>query len=174
MAHKALPTSHLVKSRLNRSHFIDICSWCKISLDSQVHILWHCEPAKWGWEFIDKWWEIKVDESNLWKSFSYFKSPSVRAAWGIVLASTLWTIWLIRNQYVFEGKKVVKKVLEDLILLRSSSWCESLNIIIPHNQTIWNINPVGLILSSSKLARNLNFNSNEQLYGFVDGARVAV
>lgn len=109
MNHNALPTSHLVRNRVNKNLINDVCLWCLNSVDNQDHILWDCEPAKWGWSFIEKWWEAKITLHNLWSSFSKFKSPIVKNAWGVVVASTLWTVWLVRNRCVFEGKKPTKR-----------------------------------------------------------------
>lgn len=170
MSNKALPTSQLIKNRLNRFQYSDVCVWCKNSEDNQDHILWHCEPAKWGWSFVESWWEVKVFETNLWSSMSFFKSPSVRMAWGAVLAATLWTIWLFRNQCVFEGKKHDRKSLVNLILIRTLSWYESLNLIQKEKEHVWRSNPVGLVLACSKYSKKQLCSKISQLFCFIDGA----
>ncbi|KAK1383748.1 hypothetical protein POM88_021483 [Heracleum sosnowskyi] len=108
----SLPTAHLLQKRFKGNLILSKCVICHNSDETQDHIFWGCEYATWAWHFVEVWWEVKVSKNNFWSSFHKFKSPSVKAAWGIVLAATLWTIWLSRNQTVFENNKLGRKALE--------------------------------------------------------------
>ncbi|KAK1394091.1 hypothetical protein POM88_013147 [Heracleum sosnowskyi] len=166
----SLPTAHLLQKRFKGNLILSKCLICHNSDETQDHIFWGCEYATWAWHFVEVWWEVKVSKNNFWSSFHKFKSPSVKAAWGIVLAATLWTIWLLRNQTVFENNKLGRKALEDLLLLRTLHWCESVKLLDQSQSSIWASNPAGLILSNSKTIKKNLWTKNSSLMGFIDGS----
>ncbi|KAK1401004.1 hypothetical protein POM88_000609 [Heracleum sosnowskyi] len=166
----SLPTAHLLQKRFKGNLILSKCLICHNSDETQDHIFWGCEYATWAWHFVEVWWEVKVSKNNFWSSFHKFKSPSVKAAWGIVLAATLWTIWLSRNQTVFENNKLGRKALEDLLLLRTLHWCESVMLLDQSQSNIWASNPAGLILSNSKTVKKNLWTENSSLMGFIDGS----
>ncbi|KAK1379692.1 hypothetical protein POM88_026436 [Heracleum sosnowskyi] len=170
MLHNSLPTNSLLRYRTNLMGISQFCKWCSSTTETQDHILWECEPAIWAWEFIYSWWEIRVIKTNIWRSFSSTKSCSIRIAWGIVIAATLWTLWMTRNLNVFEGKKTAKKMLENLIILRSASWSEAINLINPGCLNLWIRNPMGLVLTCSKQAKLYLTTKSTTLQGFIDGS----
>lgn len=97
-----LPTTKFLKGRL-KGNFVgsDICKWCNLEEESQEHILWDCELANWAWQFVANWWGIQIPKGHIKYNLARFKSPSIKAAWGVTWSSTLWTIWLCRFQFIF-------------------------------------------------------------------------
>lgn len=96
------------------------------------------------------------------------KCPTVRVAWEITWSTTLWTLWLCRNQVVFQGVRITREDLIYLIVIRSQRWCQAVSLI--DNSTIWRSNPIGLILSTSLSRKRQLMVSNAVLIGFIDGA----
>ncbi|KAK1373727.1 hypothetical protein POM88_029920 [Heracleum sosnowskyi] len=122
--------------------------------------------SKWVWKW--KWWEIPLTKDCIWESLKSFKSPSVKDAWGISISATLWTLWIARNQENFEGMKLNQKNLEYLIIFRSLSWCEAVNLLEENSLNVWVRNPIGAILRSS--THDQNFLNVFQVIGYVDGS----
>ncbi|KAK1373247.1 hypothetical protein POM88_029440 [Heracleum sosnowskyi] len=82
----------------------------------------------------------------------------------------MWTLWLVRNQNVFESKKTNKKELERLIVVRTNSLCEAIRLIEPSNLSIWIRNSYGLVLSCSKRAKNVVSIGSASIVGFIDAS----
>ncbi|KAK1389254.1 hypothetical protein POM88_017432 [Heracleum sosnowskyi] len=124
--------------------------------------------AKWAWSFVSSWWNIEVKSGDARNISLKFKGPSTRVAWEITWSATMWTIWLCRNQLVFQNTRIKKNELHVLITYRSQLWCQAANLI--DDRPTWKTNPIGMILSSSKKRLSSLFNANSELIGFIDGA----
>ncbi|KAK1404363.1 hypothetical protein POM88_003968 [Heracleum sosnowskyi] len=89
------------------------------------------------------------------------------------MGATLWSIWLYKNQLVFE-KKVIK--FEELIFLnkfRVLKWCEASNLCKGLNQNHWMINPAGILLASFKKYVAPLPNNCSELWGYIDGSFIS-
>ena len=99
-----LPTRSFLNSRLKL--IADGCEWCKSCPESTSHLFWDCEPAKWTWDFIGRWWSlhaIRIRDSNfsLLRLLSTRVFPAARGIWHLVVAAALWSLWLARNELIF-------------------------------------------------------------------------
>ncbi|KAK1357882.1 hypothetical protein POM88_051138 [Heracleum sosnowskyi] len=61
---KILPTSSFLANRLGQ-RFIGsrVCKWCNRDEETQMHLFWRCEMAKWAWSFVSSWWNIEKSVS---------------------------------------------------------------------------------------------------------------
>lgn len=70
--------------------------------------------------------------------------------WETVLAATIWTIWLIRNESSFHSKEPVISNVMQLIKFKSLSWGLALGLIIKKKSSWWADNPTGVVTASLK------------------------
>lgn len=143
-----LPTNLILSQRINS--ISSSCTRCSASSESVHHILWECIWANWAWKFIGKWWSIKdlVRRNKVFslKFLLHRKWPKfVRQTWQLVVSATLWTVWLARNEWVFNKKSMKQETLKQLILYRVASWGEAANILNCGHDPLWKINPVGAL-----------------------------
>ena len=120
---EVLPTTYFLSSKIK--DFSPLCPWCGQTNETLKHLFWDCVVATWAWQFIELWWSIK--HSTLFKFgfcllyiLKLYKPKYVRQIWQIVVTACLWSIWLARNDLIFNKVKITKKGLQDLIFFRVS------------------------------------------------------
>ncbi|KAK1360352.1 hypothetical protein POM88_044826 [Heracleum sosnowskyi] len=87
---KILPTSSFLANRLGQSFLGSrACKWCNRDEESQMHLFWKCEMAKWAWSFVSSWWNIEVKIGDARNISLKFKGPSTRVAWEITWSATM-------------------------------------------------------------------------------------
>ncbi|KAK1372726.1 hypothetical protein POM88_028919 [Heracleum sosnowskyi] len=166
---KILPTSSFLAGRIGpRFAGSRVCKWCNRDEETQMHLFWKCEVAQWAWNFVSTWWKIKIKSGDAGKSSLNFKGPSTRMAWEITWSATLWTIWLCRNQMLFQQVRIKQNELQFLITQRSQLWCQAAKLI--DDGILWKSNPIGMVLSASNSKLNFLSNVNAGLIGFIDGS----
>lgn len=107
-----LHTRRFLNSRI--SNIPPLCVWCEKADESIDHIFWDCILAKEAWEFTGNWWSNKNKLSRM-RTFSPEKllkgtSNGIHAKyWQMSVAATIWSIWLSRNEFLFERKRIKKK-----------------------------------------------------------------
>lgn len=145
---EVLPTRLFLSQRLRTCD--PTCAWCGQTNKSLVHLFWDCELALWAWHYIESWWSIKHD--LLFKSgFSLqyilrlYKPKFVQQIWQIVVTATLWSVWLARNDLIFNNVKISKLGLQDLIFFRIEKWGLASKTILFAQFPLWKVNPLGLI-----------------------------
>lgn len=75
--------------------------------------------------------------------------------WKVIVASTLWTIWLARNEAVLKRKKLNKSSLLMLINLRSFKWLEVEELVCHNVLSTWLLAPEGCVQISTSYFRKL-------------------
>ncbi|KAK1372733.1 hypothetical protein POM88_028926 [Heracleum sosnowskyi] len=166
---KILPTSSFLAGRIGpRFAGSRVCKWCNRDEETQMHLFWKCEVAQWAWNFVSTWWKIKIKSGDAGKSSLNFKGPSTRMAGEITWSATLWTIWLCRNQMLFQQVRIKQNELQFLITQRSQLWCQAAKLI--DDGILWKSNPIGMVLSASNSKLNFLSNVNAGLIGFIDGS----
>lgn len=143
-----VPTRDFLNSRLHT--VTNLCPWCLLTSESASHLFWHCELSIWAWEFVSRWWSLPAIRKFIphFSLFSLLKIKVHKAAsriWYIVVAATLWSIWLARNELVFSNIKISKATLVDLIFLRVSKWGKASGLIEFGDTPLWKIHPQGAI-----------------------------
>lgn len=77
----------------------------------------------------------------MWRSKGLFKIKILSKIWEMVLAATIWTIWLVRNEKLFQGKEADLITVISLIKFRTLSWGLALGLILKEKASWWNSNP---------------------------------
>lgn len=126
-SHKVLPTKVLLRSRMPNFGLDDLCEWCLRGHENLDHIFFHCQVARWAWKFISEWWNVKFvpkDPDEVWKVINFqFTGSSLKKVWQVIVATALWSIWLIRNEKIFQNIRISREGLHHVILDRSFQWC---------------------------------------------------
>lgn len=122
-----LPTKSLLAKRLKLGDSEKRCKWCDFCEESIDHLFWRCNLAKWGWLYVFKWWNMGIS-TYMTRNFSLDwlmmlqDDGIVSQIWRIVVGGTCWSIWLTRNDNIFNNIKISKETLELLIFTRISKW----------------------------------------------------
>lgn len=106
---------------------LDRCPLCNTELENPPHLLLHCMVSWEVWSQIIKCWEIVwVRQSNLYNLLSWWfshKFSSVeKGYWEITFLAVLWSLWLERNQAIFNAKPVNVIELVDRIKTKIALW----------------------------------------------------
>lgn len=130
---------------MRRTNFSNLCCWCSSESETLEHLFFKCSLAQWAWKNIRQWWNVNISPQNLedmWRMFSvlFTRSP-IRKVWQLILTTTLWSIWLARNEKVFCNVQISEKSLIQVIKIRSSQWCLSIDWLETNQVNEWFLNP---------------------------------
>lgn len=135
------------------------CVWCDRFVKSVDHLFWNCELATWDLNFIGNWWcmkplKISLAAFSVTDLFNLHTMNLKGKVWGLAIAATLWSIWLARNEALFNTKRVAKGMLEFLIMTRLEKWGKATKLMEFGNDPLWKVNPQGaLALYSQSISR---------------------
>lgn len=141
--HNALPTLDYLHIRGIAAH--NLCRWCNIEKEDMPHLLWHCSLAKSGWDSLLNWFNIKRPSPpfmSLSSALIFFSSKINSGGGGTCLISMIWTIWLARNECIFNNTRMEKHVLENLVRIRAWEWSLSNKQITKDFKTQWEVSPI--------------------------------
>ncbi|KAE8681632.1 hypothetical protein F3Y22_tig00111311pilonHSYRG00173 [Hibiscus syriacus] len=88
------------------------------------------------------WWHIpgfnlqSVDEIFEF-CFQFRWTESTTLAWFVSFASTLWSLWLARNDVVFKSKSTNLKDLLVYVKMRAYAWCKALKVFSVLDEKRW-------------------------------------
>lgn len=146
--HQILPTQCLLSSRIIRPNFTVTCKWCGLQDESFGHLFFQCELAKWSWELLSTWCDwpgINASNHSLHYLFSNKPKDICSKIWHVFIASVMWSIWLSRNELVFNNTRIKQVDFNALIKLRLFKWLEVLKEVNSNVATLWNVNPSGAL-----------------------------
>lgn len=123
------------------------CDFCEENLD---HLFWGCNLVQWGWLFVFKWWNMAnavstIRHLSLDSLMKLHGNGIVNQIWRMVVGGTCWSIWLARNDNIFNNVKIKKETLELLIFTRISKWGAAAKLTPFTDDPIWKVNPQGII-----------------------------
>ncbi|GKV48357.1 hypothetical protein SLEP1_g55180 [Rubroshorea leprosula] len=126
------------------------CGICGEEEEDSKHLFLRCSMVRWLWMACAKWWDIKVTmELDCWNTFrnpeSEQKEKCIREGWDCIWSSLVWTVWLARNQKIFQGKEVNREKMLELIQLKSFQWFTTRKERYAFSLTDWFINPVACL-----------------------------
>ena len=143
-----LPTKSFLNKRL--TSVTDTCTWCIITEETISHLFWTCELAQWAWNYIGTWWSLQHIQSRH-TSFSLYSllNPDlpkhIKRVWKLVVAATLWTVWLARNEFCFRNSRLKEGTLQKLIFVRISKWGLASRQMTFGDDPLWKANPMGAL-----------------------------
>lgn len=74
------------------------------------------------------------------KLMSCFKGTKTDKICKLVVAATVWSIWLARNDAIFSNKRVYKDSLQFLICTHIEKWGKETNLLNFGNDPLWKVN----------------------------------
>lgn len=116
------------------------CALCSLMIENIDHLFYQCSYSRMLWLEIFAWWNLfpmqygPVHLTNLWEASNMFSSKSLRSAWKIVVSAIMWTIWLIRNQQIFDPKNTSKTNLLGIAQMHALEWCKVQKLM--HNKSV--------------------------------------
>ncbi|XP_058208091.1 uncharacterized protein LOC131321096 [Rhododendron vialii] len=87
------------------------CPFCLLELETPVHVLLSCLFSTVIWSRIADWWNIvwvaptNLADLSFWWFSSHFKNLE-KHLWECCFYATLWSIWIARNDAIFNNKIV--------------------------------------------------------------------
>lgn len=109
---------------------VGLCAFCKESVETADHLLVNCRYAWEVWSRIINWWEmVWVSPGKIYSLLSWWLSHKLKKVekgiWDICLFSVLWSLWLERNQILFQGAEFELENLVDKIQTRVAFWSKA-------------------------------------------------
>ncbi|XP_017252064.1 uncharacterized protein LOC108222689 [Daucus carota subsp. sativus] len=155
LEHQVLPTKVFLAGRLHNSNFSPFCSWCSTHEESLRHLFLECTLAEWCWNEICSMWSIRRDslvqmDFSLINLFGLVQEAEVKETWHSVASATLWSIWIFRNDFVFNNRKPKKDGVLSILKTRVHKWLEVNGSLSKSWENLFNVNPVGAIRLSFK------------------------
>lgn len=101
------------------------------------------------------------------------KKDNLKDIWGLVVAATIWTIWLSRNEAIFNKTKQSKATIGFLILTRFKKWGKAVKLIDFGEDPLWIVSPQGAITTHLHVLNKTFWNFKTLSYDIVcavDGA----
>ncbi|XP_017256437.1 uncharacterized protein LOC108225996 [Daucus carota subsp. sativus] len=157
---QVLPTKELLANRLQGMNFSPNCGWCLAANESLMHLFQHCEIARWCWDDVSKVWSFSWPSNphevfSVLSLFNVVTDADLKEAWKVVVVATLWTIWLFRNELVFNDNRSSHKGVLKTLRARIFKWLEASNLVSRDVENLLFINPRGAL----KEHRWFQFNS---------------
>jgi len=127
------------------------CPICLVEAESVDHILLHCHKHWLIWSKIIKWWGLvwccPKSFSDLWSQWtSMVHGHFQRKAWLMLFFSVAWSLWLLRNDLIFQQKTPEYDSIFFLIITRLYLWLKAIHSDFPYS-------PTDLIRSADGLLR---------------------
>jgi hypothetical protein len=147
LLHDRVPTKDnlLLRGVLPRTSG-DNCVWCNDLRESTSHLFLHCNMALVVWYGIFKWLGVViVVPPNLFYLFYWLssaaKSKKARRGFRLVWHSVVWSIWLARNNRIFNNVLIQPMELVEEIKVLSWRWSVDRLKITPFLFYEWCLDP---------------------------------
>lgn len=177
ISHNILPTNEMLYTRLHNTNIDITCRICNNAVENITHIFRDCTTATHCWKHLLKWWEVAFIppsmEDWLWKAFTTANHTPYKDNWQTTLSAMLWTLWLNRNEEIFNDKTSTLEQLQYLIKHRSFEWCHSADILHINSERDWNSNPIKTT-AEMRIYKMKELLDNWDAYAFSDGSWIKV
>ena len=127
-----LPTKAFLRKRgLPLTMEQSLCPWCNLKEENVDHVLFNCSWTYKFWCLFLQWWKFSwVQPLSLNRflltCFDSGFTGIMFSAWIASCAAAVWSLWLARNESVFEQKQWIIKDIVFLVKLRSLFWIKAL------------------------------------------------
>ncbi|GLT88308.1 hypothetical protein SLE2022_063410 [Rubroshorea leprosula] len=156
LLHKKLPTKdNLATHGILKDHNNLRCCWCNSSTETPDHLFINCNLASTLWMKCYQWWGkqyvlgnscMKVLEQHKW----YGGPKSLDKGWNIIWFAVVWTLWLGRNDRIFNAKEAKSDYFFQLVQTRSFYWAKYIAGLDGFSLTNWCENPTKCLMIKAK------------------------
>ncbi|GKV11754.1 hypothetical protein SLEP1_g22978 [Rubroshorea leprosula] len=106
------------------------CTLCEVEDEDINHLFFNGNVVRWLWVACAKWWGITIKlDKDCRKTFESFgtwtKHPSIKEGWDNIWNTLVWSMWLARNQKIFQDSEANRGKIFELIQLRSFVWIKA-------------------------------------------------
>ncbi|GKV32332.1 hypothetical protein SLEP1_g40948 [Rubroshorea leprosula] len=126
------------------------CILCQEEEEDATHLFLKCKNVRWIWKECARWWGINLEiQEDCWKTFekpgAWTKNSKIRKGWDCTWSATVWSIWLMRNQRIFQNQEMDPGKLFDLVQIRSFLWFKAKNAWCYFTLSDWISNPIACL-----------------------------
>lgn len=93
---------------------------------------------------------------GIWAAKNIFNGNNLIQQWNTVLCARLWTLWLARNELIFQGISSSSSKLLLLLKIRSFRWILAFNGLHKDLEYLWNVTPNGAAMLFNKHAGGMD------------------
>jgi hypothetical protein len=127
------------------------CPNCLVEEESVHHLILHCHKHWIIWSKIIKWWGLSwccpKNLSGLFSQWTFMVHGKFqKKAWLMLFFSVAWSLWLLRNDLIFQQKSPNYDSVFFLIITRLCLWLKALHLDFPYS-------PSDLLRSAEGLIR---------------------
>ncbi|XP_058211464.1 uncharacterized protein LOC131323632 [Rhododendron vialii] len=103
---------------------------CSLHVETPEHLFLYCQFSWNTWSFIMDWWHMSwvcpklISDLALWWFDIGFRNLE-KNVWEATFYATLWSLWLVRNDYVFNSATTSFEVVGDLVKTRVAMWMKT-------------------------------------------------
>ncbi len=129
------------------------CAGCESSPETTTHLFFECKIFSSLWMKCLGWFGISSALTNICKNHLYQFSGLINGnkqqikSWQLVWLSLIWSIWLARNQAIFNAASIDLQDILDLIKIRSWLWLKNKLPGFSYPFASWSSNPRDCLLS---------------------------
>ncbi|KAI8534362.1 hypothetical protein RHMOL_Rhmol10G0084400 [Rhododendron molle] len=107
-----------------------LCPLCSLYLETHKHLSIQCHFSWTVWSVILEWWNLKwacpspVPDLASWWLANGYKNLE-KHIWESCFYATLWSIWLVRNDYIFNNSTTQAWEVGELVKTRVAMWMKA-------------------------------------------------
>ncbi|KAI8537194.1 hypothetical protein RHMOL_Rhmol09G0006200 [Rhododendron molle] len=107
-----------------------LCPLCSLYLETHQHLFLHCQFSWSVWSIILDWWKIKwvcpvsVPSLARWW-FANGLTRLEKHIWEACFYATLWFLWLVRNDYIFNNSTKQAWEVGEVVKTRVAMWMKA-------------------------------------------------
>lgn len=170
VSRKILPTRSFLRSRIDGLD--TVCPWCSAHEETLDHLFRACPLANEVWTFIGSWWGwnhifSRISSFCLYSILNVQRQKFIAKVWHLVVAASLWTIWLVRNELIFNASRPSIANIKKLILVRVSKWGLASKLMTWGDDPMWRVNPVGTLHIHQNLVSDNFWKFKKEFYGAI-------
>ncbi|GLT59681.1 hypothetical protein SLA2020_324880 [Shorea laevis] len=107
-----------------------MCSWCSTEEESLDHLFFKCLYSWKIWTYCYTWWNFSLAaQVNVQRHYEQhmglIQKKELKEAWRMIWLTTIWTVWVWRNQKVFGKEQNNEEEVRELIKHRSFYWLKA-------------------------------------------------
>ncbi|KAL4324908.1 hypothetical protein GQ457_11G031730 [Hibiscus cannabinus] len=170
-----IPTKAFLKNRgVNLDENSVLCSWCGVVEEDSNHLFISCRFSVFFWKQFCNWWKLiwpspRDIDSRYEFCFQVQLAFPVKMVWLLSVAAALWSLWIARNEKIFQGKITNFKDLIFQTKIRALLSCKAFKDSDSLDHSLWWLNLSHCLLTQQSFLENSKAISREYVTFHVAG-----